>query len=736
MSDLLINAPSDIQTLAPTLFPGLTFAQIQPLWVMFLQQEGLTNDPTAAQDTAALKAAFAAFAAQSFATAPSNFLTALEAALPAGSSDAIFQAAWSQFLQQEGLGSNPLATDTATFSDFQNYLKTNLQSVLANLFINAPSNFQSVLTTAYPNLTSTQLQGLWSDFLQFEQPPLVSNPVASDTTALANFQKFVQQSLLLNAPPIFQSLMNGFLGNLSVGDQQNVWQQFLQSEGLTTNPSISDSNYQQVLGDFGNYIQQTFVGNVNLGAPNALSPNELTKRNVIFSAFDLLIQMLNTLQNTVAVQSNNLIYLGNLQQEYTTMMAATPTYLANPGNRNSFGSQEWFYSQTASQLNFGYGNITLQTLANQFANTTPGSANSVFNISSDTGPSGTETRISDINIVQNPSNVTAVTSDLTNLVLTNFNNPGSTPSQPNDDQSNIIGILGYNIANGVLTSANLKTIQTSTSASAITTAINASLEQLTTGGQTLDSGENAAISNLATNLATVNASSTNSASTFNAGAGNKTNNLYVSFVDPATGTSNYTSGAIATQGGATISGPRIELHYVVTQGGTTTDTLVAAQAVTPASDPTTLETNWENAFYSLINPYTTGGTGNNVTLRLDYNDGSANSPPTGIQFFPSQTSAPNNVFFGSPLIPYRYVDPPSSDSSTTDLSNATQNRGEINSELQQFIENARSARQDVQNQATNMQTNVSASKEAITEATDILNNFITGLQTMLAAIAQ
>jgi hypothetical protein len=89
-------------------------------------------------------------------------------------------------------------------------------------------------------------------------------------------------------------------------------------------------------------------------------------------------------------------------------------------------------------------------------------------------------------------------------------------------------------------------------------------------------------------------------------------------------------------------------------------------------------------------------------------------------------------------IPWRYKDPnPGTGLNSDQLqanSNAAGKRGEINSQLQQYIENIRSKRQVIQDTAKQMETNLSGSKEAISQQSDLLTSIIESMKGLISAI--
>ncbi len=90
------------------------------------------------------------------------------------------------------------------------------------------------------------------------------------------------------------------------------------------------------------------------------------------------------------------------------------------------------------------------------------------------------------------------------------------------------------------------------------------------------------------------------------------------------------------------------------------------------------------------------------------------------------------------LKPYTYV-APSTDTSTSDtLHNISDSnskfRGEINSRDQQYIQNASTNRQTIQNTAQQVQTNLGQSQQELSQQTDVITAIVTSLQGILSSI--
>jgi len=135
----------------------------------------------------------------------------------------------------------------------------------------------------------------------------------------------------------YADFMTSFFGTLSAQDQQSLWDTFLQTNNLSSNPSPTDIAAQT---NFMTFIQGTYTRDTTTVL---LSPAEVLKRDVSFNCYDLLLKMLKTLQSTISVQAQNLVVLGNWQQTDTKQMTRVPTYTPN-------ANQEWSIGTDFSKL--------------------------------------------------------------------------------------------------------------------------------------------------------------------------------------------------------------------------------------------------------------------------------------------------------------------------------------------------------------------------------------------------
>lgn len=149
----------------------------------------------------------------------------------------------------------------------------------------------------------------------------------------------------------YGSVMQAYFGAMTDNEKQRVWDSFLTHVGLPDAPADTsklDEFLQFVEGTAG-YMQQ-----------NVVSPHEIEKRLALIEAINFVLSILNTLQDTVAVQSQDMIFLAKLQQEYTKMLTKTPVYVGAP-------TKPTYSATDPTKFTFGYNDISVDDIAGYMA---------------------------------------------------------------------------------------------------------------------------------------------------------------------------------------------------------------------------------------------------------------------------------------------------------------------------------------------------------------------------------
>jgi hypothetical protein len=153
----------------------------------------------------------------------------------------------------------------------------------------------------------------------------------------------------------YTSLLVGFFGNLDTDEQGALWQAFKTKNGFTTDPASNDID---ALVKFSDFIQATYNNEQTM----ALSPEEIHKRQLLFSLYDLIVTMMQSIQQTVGVTGQNITFLGRYQRVYTDMMSreAGAFYIGGTRDRPPINPATGkVYIEDLTKWKLGYGSITM-----------------------------------------------------------------------------------------------------------------------------------------------------------------------------------------------------------------------------------------------------------------------------------------------------------------------------------------------------------------------------------------
>ncbi len=387
--------PSDIYyaRILATYFGGNTEADRLTYWDSFTESRGYSSS-SPPQDSDALRTDFAAFLKEYKDLGITAASLRLGNNIPSSNifystilntyfstlSDTEKTDIWNGFVASQGFTTNP--PDTADIREaFSSYVKilttSSIKSTLDQYFGSFPQNFRIAL---------------WEKYAASKG---VSSLVPADTPVTqAEFRQFIQryialginyESIQLNnsipASSFYQNYMNGFFGNLSSVEQQDLWNAFLYTQNLTTNPP--DSPNLQLA--FSKYIT-TLAAKANVyEMATALSPQEMKTRLILNNVLGSLKSFLNTTQDLIKVQSSTLMFYGAWQKNYTDMMTRVPNLTGGDAPKVKTDAND------LSLFTFGYNDISLQDVirwgVNQAVNN-PGTNFSFGNTSPATTPDG------------------------------------------------------------------------------------------------------------------------------------------------------------------------------------------------------------------------------------------------------------------------------------------------------------------------------------------------------------
>ncbi len=357
--------PSDIYyaRILKTYFSWNTSDQSVLYWNSFAKMKGFTptNPPV---DSDALRSEFESFLQtyKDLGITPSSLL--LTNTLPTGNIYyqslfsnyfSTFSASqqndiWNGFLETQGYTTNPPDT-LAVRKALESYVKIlktpSIAKTLNDYFGTLPESFRMAVWAKYAaskglsSLTPADTPETQAEFLRFVQ-------------RYSGLGISAQSIAMDNEIPIgtsfYQNYLNGFFGNLSAVEQKDIWNNFLYTNGYTTNPPDSTA----VQAAFANYISSISSKLSTYENATLLSPLEMKSRVIASDILTSLKGFLNTTQDLVKVQSITLMFYGKWQQAYTEMMTRVPNLTG--------GAQPKVKTNTSdlSAFTFGYNDISLQ----------------------------------------------------------------------------------------------------------------------------------------------------------------------------------------------------------------------------------------------------------------------------------------------------------------------------------------------------------------------------------------
>lgn len=157
----------------------------------------------------------------------------------------------------------------------------------------------------------------------------------------------------------YETILDGYLGT-DYADQKSgfvtqkdvLWIKFLAETGLKATDPLVVAQDPSVLMKFVAFVQKTYD---SMQVGTNLSPDETSRRKLMFSVYDLIVLMLETLQKNVGVVGNNVVFLSKYQKEYSTMMGRVSGSF-QIGGATSLPSPN---PADPTKWTLGYGGITM-----------------------------------------------------------------------------------------------------------------------------------------------------------------------------------------------------------------------------------------------------------------------------------------------------------------------------------------------------------------------------------------
>ena len=152
----------------------------------------------------------------------------------------------------------------------------------------------------------------------------------------------------MTVPQIYDDLTNGYFGFLSNVDRENIFVSFKNKNHIIDDTTLEETDTKVLYGQF---IQELFT---NSQIIEQLSSDEVRGRHLVFTIFDILITMMQSIQENVGVLQGAIQVLAKQQREYTTQMSKISFYRAESSDIGTLNTQD------LSLWTLGYADITIE----------------------------------------------------------------------------------------------------------------------------------------------------------------------------------------------------------------------------------------------------------------------------------------------------------------------------------------------------------------------------------------
>jgi len=153
-------------------------------------------------------------------------------------------------------------------------------------------------------------------------------------------------------PPgtLFDTVFQAYLADQQ-DDNAVLWRKFLVANNLDANDARIAAQDDTLVAKFVRFVQSTYESKAS-----QLSLDEMTRRHLIFTIYDLIILLLQAIQQNVGVLGENIVYLGKYQRAYAGIAGrlAEFFYIGGADSRpvpNNADLSKW---------TLGYGDVNIQ----------------------------------------------------------------------------------------------------------------------------------------------------------------------------------------------------------------------------------------------------------------------------------------------------------------------------------------------------------------------------------------
>jgi hypothetical protein len=181
-------------------------------------------------------------------------------------------------------------------------------------------------------------------------------PIPTDDSTLQKYLKYLHDTGTLLPKPDITIFMQDTVATITGSPLTNeILAQFRAYLRLKSSDAIPNTDSSKAL--FMSFLQENLAAVKASEAINAISPHEDAVRRVLFTAFSMIMDMLNTLQQSSRVESKALQIYAEWEKEYTNLITATPIY--GPTVANSIVANDIDFGETT----LGADNVTVRQVA-------------------------------------------------------------------------------------------------------------------------------------------------------------------------------------------------------------------------------------------------------------------------------------------------------------------------------------------------------------------------------------
>ena len=309
---------------------------------------GLTADQTIPNDSLTADKYIQFLSSQKEVSLSSFFLTAIQQR--SGSTESVDYAALiDEFRSSMGLSKTVQINDTPdTRRQFVYFLSSPL-TLMANAILGisqeASASLLAFRQSSDPSVSSTPMADNAATVSAYLGDGILPGILGQGTTPETNILIFLQDALQsFNDTSVTLDVLTKFRAYL----------------GLSNSEAIPNDTATRAA--FLNFLQEAQATVQRSEAVNAISPQEQEMRNAIFATFSIILKMLTVLQRASQVEAKSQQIYADWMSSITDQISSTPMY--GPTDENSIIANSTDFGETT----LGYGNITVRDMLTYLMN--------------------------------------------------------------------------------------------------------------------------------------------------------------------------------------------------------------------------------------------------------------------------------------------------------------------------------------------------------------------------------